>query len=131
LKSCPTPQLHLSGSYWKQRIMLKRSVEIKHALILTGRTDLRRGIDGLVSLVRLNYNLDPLDKGTLFLFCGTKKDRIKGILYEGDGWVMVCKRLTHGRYMWPNNPKEAKSLTWEEYDQLMDGFTIESSIKEN
>ena len=108
--------------------MLKRDIEIKRAVVLTGRTDLRRGIDGLVSLVRLNYNLDPLDKGTLFLFCGVKKDRIKGILYEGDGWVMVCKRLTFGRYMWPSTPAEAMSLTWEEYDRLMDGFTIKSSI---
>ena len=110
--------------------MLKRGVEIKRVIIQTGRTDLRRGIDGLVSLVRLNFNLDPLNKGALFLFCGIKKDRIKGILYEGDGWVIVCKRLTQGRYMWPSNPDEAKSLTWEEYDRLMDGFTIESSIKE-
>ena len=109
--------------------MLKRSVEIKRAIMLTGRTDLRRGIDGLVSLVRLNYSLDPLDIGTLFLFCGTRKDRIKGIIYEGDGWVMVYKRLSQGRYMWPSNPEEAMSLTWEEYDRLMDGFTIKSSIK--
>ena len=109
--------------------MLKRGVEIKRAVILTGRTDLRRGIDGLVSLVRLNYGLDPLDKGTLFLFCGVKKDRIKGILYEGDGWVMVYKRLTLGRFMWPKNPEEAMSLTWEEYDRLMEGFTVKSSIK--
>jgi transposase len=111
--------------------MLKRSVEIKRTIILTGRTDLRRGIDGLVSLVRLSYNLDPLDKGTLFLFCGAKKDRIKGSLYEGDGWLMVCKRLTFGRYMRPSKPEEAKSLTWEEYDRLMNGFTVQSSIKEN
>jgi len=110
--------------------MLKRNIEIKRAIILTGRTDLRRGIDGLVALIRLNYNLDPLDKGTLFLFCGTKKDRIKGILYEGDGWVMFYKRLTLGRYMWPGTPEEAMSLTWEEYDRLMDGFTIRSSIRQ-
>lgn len=111
--------------------MLKRNIPIKRVVLLAGRTDLRRGIDGLVSLVRLNYNLDPLDKGTLFLFCGTKTDRIKGIIYEGDGWVMVYKRLSHGKYHWPRKPEEAKSLTWEEYDRLMDGFTIESSIKEN
>lgn len=111
--------------------MLKRNLEIKRTILLTGRTDLRRGIDGLVSLVRLNYNLDPLDKGVLYLFCGIKKDRIKGIFYEGDGWVMIYKRLTLGRYMWPNNTEEAKRLTWDEYDRLMDGFTIESSIKEN
>ena len=41
--------------------------------ICVGRSDMRKGIDGLASIVRLRYNLDPLDKDTLFLFCGTKK----------------------------------------------------------
>ena len=63
--------------------MLRPGVEIKKIFVLTGRTDLRRGIDGMVSLIKLRYGLNPIEKGTLFLFCGTKKDRIKGILYEG------------------------------------------------
>lgn len=42
--------------------MFKRGVEVKRVVILTGKTDMRRGIDGLVSIVRLKYNLDPLDK---------------------------------------------------------------------
>lgn len=109
--------------------MLKRGIEIRHVIMLTGRTDMRKGIDSLVSLVRLNYNLDPLDKGTLFLFCGIKKNRIKGLFFEGDGFSLVIKRLTSGFYRWPNNKEEARTLTWEEYDRFMDGFTIESSIK--
>ncbi|MCD8300668.1 MAG: IS66 family insertion sequence element accessory protein TnpB [Clostridiales bacterium] len=109
--------------------MLKRGIEIKRCFILTGRTDMRRGTMGLVSIVRLQYGLDPLEKGTLFLFCGRKKDRIKGLLYEGDGFVMVTKRLSCGHYCWPGTPEEARNLTWEEYDRLMDGFSIESSIK--
>ena len=58
--------------------MLK-DASVKRVVVATGRTDLRRGIDGLVTLVRLNFGMNPLD-GTLFLFCGTKKDRIKGLL---------------------------------------------------
>lgn len=119
----------LSGSFWKLCTMLKRNIEIRRVIVLTGRTDMRKGIDSLVSLVRLNYSLDPLDKGTLFLFCGIRKNRIKGLLFEGDGFCLVTKRLTSGSYCWPNNKKEARSLTWEEYDRFMDGFTIESSIK--
>ena len=46
--------------------MFKRGVEVKRVVILTGKTDMRRGIDGLVSIVRLKYNLDPLDKGMPF-----------------------------------------------------------------
>ena len=45
--------------------MFKRGVEVKRVVILTGKTDMRRGIDGLVSIVRLKYNLDPLDMGRI------------------------------------------------------------------
>ncbi|HCR41538.1 MAG TPA: IS66 family insertion sequence hypothetical protein [Lachnospiraceae bacterium] len=91
---------------------------------------MRRGIDSLVSTVRLNYNLDPIDKGTLFLFCGLRKNKIKGLIYEGDGFTLATKRLSNGFYSWPNTTAEARQLSWEEYDRLISGFTIDSSIKE-
>lgn len=109
--------------------MLRRDVVIKRIFLITGRTDMRRGINGLVSIVRLNYNLDPIDKGTLFLFCGIKKNTIKGLLYEGDGFCLVTKKLNYGHYCWPNTPSEAKLLSWDDYDKLMTGFTIVSTIK--
>ena len=58
--------------------MFRRDVTVRRVIVVCGRTDMRRGIDGLVASVRLNYGLDPIEKGTLFLFCGRKKDRIKG-----------------------------------------------------
>ena len=109
--------------------MFKRGVEVKRVVILTGKTDMRRGIDGFVSIVRLKYNLDPLDKGSLFLLCGTKRDRIKCPFSEGDGFTSGYKRLSQGYYKWPRNAEEARTLTWEDYDRLIDGFEIESSIK--
>lgn len=109
--------------------MLRRDVTINRVFIITNRTDMRRGIDGLVSIVRLKYGLDPIEKGTLFLFCGIRRNRIKGLLYEGDGFCLVTKKLNNGYYCWPNTPSEAKLLTWEDYDKLLTGFTIVSSIK--
>jgi transposase len=109
--------------------MLKPGIDIKKIVVLTGRTDLRRGIDGLVSIVKLKYGLDPIEKGTLFLFCGIKKDRIKGIFFEGDGFVLIYKRLSCGKYQWPRNAEEAKRLNFAEFTRLMEGFTIESSIR--
>ena len=76
--------------------MLRRDVQIKRVFLITGRTDMRRGIDSLVSIVRLTYGLDPIEKGTLFLFCGIRKNKIKGLLYEGDGFCLVTKRFNHG-----------------------------------
>ncbi len=109
--------------------MLKSGVDITNIIVLTGRTGLRKGVDGLAALVRLNYELNPMDKGTLFLFCGTRKDRIKGLLYEGDGWLLIYKRLTDGVFQWPRNAAEAREIDRRQFEQLMDGFTIESSIK--
>lgn len=63
--------------------MFKEGLGVKKVVVKCGRTDLRRGIDGLVATIRLSFGLDPLEEGTLFLICGTRKDRIKGLLYEG------------------------------------------------
>ncbi len=109
--------------------MLKRGVVVKRVIVATGRTDMRKGIDGLVTMVRLNYNLDPIEEGTLFLFCGINKSRIKGLFYEGDGFVLISKRLSNGRYCWPSNTDQARQSTWDEYDRLLDGFSIDSTIK--
>lgn len=106
--------------------MLRRDVTLRKVILICGRTDMRKGIDGLMSVVRLNYGLDPIEKGTLFLFCGAKKSRIKGLIYEGDGFCLITKRLNTGRYSWPNSPGEARKLTMEEYDRLMGIFDIDS-----
>ena len=46
---------------------------------------LRRGMEGLANIIRFRFHLDPYDRNTLFLFCGKRTDRIKGLLWEGDG----------------------------------------------
>ena len=97
--------------------MLKEGLGFKRVIVCCGRTDLRKGIPGLTASVRLNYGLDTTEKGTLFLFCGNRADRIKGLLFEGDG-------------QWPRTPDEARELTTEQFRRLMDGFAIEGTIKE-
>ena len=97
-------------------------------IIAVGKSDLRRGIDGLSAIIRLKYGLDPLKKDTLFLFCGTRSDRIKGILWTGDRFVMIYIRLSDGRFQWPRTEEEARTLSGEEFLRLMDGFAIDPSI---
>lgn len=104
-----------------------KDARVERIVIATGRTDLRRGIDGLATLVRLNYGMNPLD-GTLFLFCGSRLDRIKGLLFEGDGFCLVYKRLNDGAFQWPRTSEEARDISPEQFRRLMDGFSIESSI---
>ena len=56
-----------------------------------GYTDLRRGIDGLAGIVQQEFHLDPYQKA-LFLFCGRRKDRMKGLYWEGDGFLLVYNK---------------------------------------
>ena len=108
--------------------MLNDGTGFKKVYIATGFTDLRRGIDGLSRIIRFQFNLDPYDKNTLFLFCGKRTDRIKGLIFEGDGYLLITKRLSNGAYQWPRDTDEALSLDREAFLRLMDGFTVESSI---
>lgn len=99
--------------------------QYQNVYLATGFTDLRLGLDGLASLVQSQFNLDPFQKRTLFLFCGRRADRIKGLLWEGDGFLLLYKRLENGRYQWPRNKSEMLKMSAQQYRWLMEGLSIE------
>ena len=109
--------------------MLRNGGGFKRVIVRCGKTDLRKGINSLVAIIRLEYNLDPLEEDTLFLFCGNKRNCIKGVCFDRDGYCMIIKRLTDGVYQWPRDSDEARALSMEEFKRLMEGFTIQSSIR--
>lgn len=92
--------------------------------IACGRTDLRKGIDGLATIVKENFQMDPFQKNVLFLFCGGRHDRFKGLVWEGDGFLLLYKRIEAGRLRWPKDPEEAVRISAEELSSLLSGFTI-------
>ena len=92
--------------------------------IACGYTDLRRGIDGLATIVQQEFSLDPFTN-TLFLFCGRRRDRIKALYWEGNGFVLLYKRLESGSFQWPRSEAEARQLTAQQYRWLMEGLSIE------
>lgn len=63
--------------------------------IVCGYTDMRRSIDGLAALVQGGLGMDPFSR-KLFLFCGKRADRMKALLWEDDGFVLLYKRLENG-----------------------------------
>lgn len=63
-------------------------------------TDMRKSFDGLHTLVRQVFELDPLD-GHLFLFVNRRRDRIKLLWWDSDGLAMWYKRLEMGTYQLP------------------------------
>lgn len=106
--------------------MLNDATGFDKIYIATGYTDLRRGIDGLASTIKYQFELDPFQKNILFLFCGKRTDRIKGLVWEGDGFLLLYKRLELGGFSWPRTKEEALEITPEQYRALMQGLEIVS-----
>lgn len=92
--------------------------------IACGYTDMRKSIDGLAAMVQEQFRLDPFSKN-LYLFCGRRRDRLKVLFWEGDGFVLLYKRLENGNFKWPRRVSEAKQLTWQEFKWLMEGLEVE------
>ena len=68
------------------------------------------------------YKKNPFEKGTLFLFCGKRSDRIKGLLWQGTGFLLLYMRLEDGRLSWLQTTQEAAELTEEQFHYLMLGL---------
>lgn len=92
--------------------------------LAAGYTDLRLGIDGLASLIQYDFHLDP-QTPCLFLFCGRRADRIKALLWQGDGFLLLYKRLDNGRFHWPRNQRELTELSDQQLRWLLDGLSIQ------
>ncbi|MDR1815591.1 MAG: IS66 family insertion sequence element accessory protein TnpB [Clostridiales Family XIII bacterium] len=92
--------------------------------IACGHTDMRKSIDGLAAYVQQAFGIDPMSN-TLFLFCGRRRDRIKALYWEGDGFVLLYKRLADGRFQWPGCAEEAKAISWQQFRWLMEGLSVE------
>lgn len=104
--------------------MLNDASRFKKIYLATGFTDLRRGIEGLSSVIKFQFQLDPFQKDILFLFCGKRTDRIKGLVWEGDGFLLLYKRLNVGGFSWPRTKEEAMEISPEQYRMLMKGLEI-------
>ena len=104
--------------------MLNDGTGFKKIYLAMGFTDLRRGIDDLENIVRFHFHLDPYDKNTLFLFCGRWSDRIKALLWEGDGFLLLYKRLDNGAFHWSRSADEALEISEEQYRMLMQGLEV-------
>jgi transposase len=69
-------------------------------LIATRPVDFRRGADSLAAMVQSVLGQDPFC-GTVFVFRSKRADRVKMLVYDGTGLVLIWKRLEGGRFKWP------------------------------
>ena len=98
--------------------------KVRHFYVACGYTDLRFGIDGLAAVVTQQFG-GHLDEESLFLFCGRRTDRIKALYWSGDGYILLYKRLSNGRFQWPRSETELRLLDPQSFRWLMEGLKVE------
>ena len=109
--------------------MLNNASGFDRIYIACGRTYLRFGIDGLCATIRHQLGIDPFQKNVLFMFCGRSPTKIKCLVWEGDGFLLLYKHLQDGRYQWPRTAQEVREMSQEQFEWLMSGLPIEPSIR--
>ena len=120
-----------SSGHWSGRCTMLRDADPRSfagIYIVCGRTDLRYGIDSLAAIIERQFHKDLFAPRTLFLFCGRSATKIKGLLWEGDGFLLLYKRVECGHFSWPRNSTELRQLSPEQFKWLMQGFSIDPII---
>ena len=89
---------------------------------------MRKSIDGLMTLVQSSFSLDPF-ADALFVFCNRKRDRLKILEWDTDGFWLYFKRLERGHFRWPNAYEENTiALTEEELMCLIGSAKLEKKL---
>jgi transposase len=89
--------------------------------LAAGRTDMRRGFDGLAALAQSALEQEPFS-GHVFVFRGRRGDIIKLLWWDGQGMCLFAKRLEKGRFIWPQAESGSVSLTPAQLSMLLEGI---------
>lgn len=90
-------------------------------LVATQPVDFRKGMDGLAALVRESLGSDPFS-GVVYVFRAKRADRVKLLLWDGTGLVLVSKRLEQGTFRWPAIGDGVMRLTSSQLAALVEGL---------
>ena len=94
--------------------------------LATGVTDMRKSIDTLAVLAAEQLRQDPLS-GHLFGFCNRKRDTVKLLYWDRNGFCLWHKRLERDRFHWPDSESEVRLISTRELRWLLDGLSVEQA----
>lgn len=94
--------------------------------LAVGPTDFRKQADSLVSIVSMQFQLDPFAGQCVFIFCNRKRNAIKLLRYDANGFILASKKLLDGlKFQWPKTPEEVKLISSQQVEWLFQGLEIE------
>ena len=105
------------------------TTEDKTIYLARGATDMRKQINGLIECVVSVFGMDAFT-GSLFVFCNRAKNIIRILEWDSDGFWLHTKRLERGRFMWPTNHADDKTIdiTGTELMQILSATVLERRL---
>ena len=104
--------------------MMRPSDDLPAVYVCREAVDFRKGINGLAALVEEVLSLDPFSE-QLFIFCNKRRDRVRILYWERNGFCLWMKRLEQERFKWPRAGDEAVlTLSGQQLNWLLDGYDI-------
>lgn len=94
--------------------------------LYTAPCDMRRGFDGLKALAEHGVGVDPL-AGHFFVFCSRRRDRVKILYWDRDGWALWAKRLEAGTFAFPFAGTGRKEVSAAELSALLEGLDLRNA----
>jgi transposase len=88
-----------------------------------GGTDMRKSINGLSIMVEQAMELNPFS-GELFVFCNRRRNIIKILYWDRNGFCLWHKRLEKDRFKWPESQKEVMTIDQSRLQWLLYGLDI-------
>ena len=119
-----------SGSMLHQAVSALPPPAGMRVWLACGRTDMRKGIDGLAMLAQQVINENPFD-GALFAFRGRRGGMVKLLWYDGQGMCLFSKRLERGHFVWPVTETGRVSLTPAQLSMLLRGIDWRMARREH
>ena len=89
--------------------------------LATGRTDMRRGMNGLSLQVQQALQRDP-HAGDVYVFRGRRGDLLKILWHDGLGMSLYAKRLEKGRFIWPTPSDGVVPITQAQLGYMLEGI---------
>lgn len=103
---------------------MRPGFELKQIFAYRHPVDLRKSIDGLSSLVEGVLGVDPFS-GALFVFVNRRRDKVKLLYWERNGFCIWYKRLERERFSWPTMTETSLLLNGQQLNWLLDGYDID------
>lgn len=84
---------------------------------------MRKSIDALAVLVKEGFSLDPFSR-SLFVFCNRRRDKLKILEWDHNGFWLHYRRLERGRFQWPAEDSSPVTISYRELRWLLDGLPL-------